>query len=172
MKKTLTTYQLRNKAKIIVFKAVNTLALSQTRCNIIAMQDNNNGANIKNRSCSTKSQTAKPEEVFTMKKLTILFCCVPIVLFSCFTCAMTPDNTSAIIRKNAQNTESHPTLSVAENTPYIIVPDENNQIIIPAGKILIMPEKDAKKIITLVVNYTDIREAKRITKVSDGFILE
>ncbi|EAA7552261.1 hypothetical protein A6858_02965 [Salmonella enterica] len=107
-----------------------------------------------------------------MKKRTILFYCVPALLFSCFTCAMTPDNTSAIIRKNAQNTESHPTLSVAENTPYIIVPDENNQIIIPAGKILIMPEKDAKKIITLVVNYTDIREAKRITKVSDGFILE
>lgn len=107
-----------------------------------------------------------------MKKLTILFCCVPALLFSCLTCAMTPDNTSAIIRKNAQNTESHPALSVAENTPYIIAPDENNQIIIPAGKILIMPENDARSIVTLAVNYTGIREAKRITKVSEGFILE
>lgn len=107
-----------------------------------------------------------------MKKLTILFCCVPAFLFSCFTCAMTPDNTSAIIRKNAQNTEFHPTISVAENTPYIIAPDENNQIIIPAGKTLIMLKKDARYIITRVVNYTGIREANRITKVSDGFILE
>ncbi|ENE1198088.1 hypothetical protein ABM196_001804 [Salmonella enterica] len=107
-----------------------------------------------------------------MKKRTILFYCVPALLFSCFTCAMTPDNTSAIIRKNAQNTESHPTLSVAENTPYIIAPDENNQIIIPAGKTLIMPENDARNIVTLAVNYTDIREASRITKVSDEFILE
>ncbi|ENP5332991.1 hypothetical protein ACDS27_002449 [Salmonella enterica] len=85
---------------------------------------------------------------------------------------MTPDNTSAIIRKNVQNTESHPTLSVAEKTPYIIAPDENNQIIIPAGKTLIMPENDARNIVTLAVNYTGIQEAKRITKVSDGFILE
>lgn len=107
-----------------------------------------------------------------MKKRTILFCCVPIVLFSCFTCAMTPDNTSAIIRKNAQNTEPHPPLSVAENTPYIIAPDENNQIIIPAGKVLIMRENGARNIVTLAVNYTGIREANRITKVSDGFILE
>ncbi|EAN7943767.1 hypothetical protein EOG18_11540 [Salmonella enterica] len=107
-----------------------------------------------------------------MKKLTILFYCVPALLFSCFTCAMTPDNTSAIIRKNAQSTESHLPLSVAENTPYIIAPDKNNQIIIPAGKVLIMPENDARNIVTLAVNYTGIREASRITKVSDGFILE
>lgn len=107
-----------------------------------------------------------------MKKLTVLFCCVPALLFSCFTCAMTPDNTSAIIRKNAQNTEPHPSFFVAENTPYIIAPDENNQIIIPAGKTLIMPENDARNIITLAVNYTGLREASRITKVSDGFVLE
>lgn len=107
-----------------------------------------------------------------MKKRTILFYCVPALLFSCFTCAMTPDNTSAIIRKNAQNTEPHQFFSVAENTPYIIAPDENNQIIIPAGKTLIMPKNDARNIVTLAVNYTDIREASRITKFSDGFILE
>ena len=85
---------------------------------------------------------------------------------------MTPDNTSAVIRKNAQNTESRSSLSVAENTPYIIKPDDNNHIIIPAGKSLIISENDDRNIITLVVNYTGIREANRITNVSDGFVLE
>lgn len=107
-----------------------------------------------------------------MKNLTILFYCVSALLFSCFTYAMTPDNISSIVRKNAQNTESHPSLSVAENTPYIITPDDNNHIIIPAGKSLIIPGNDDGNIIALVVNYTGIREANRITNVSDGLVLE
>ncbi|MHA6309214.1 hypothetical protein [Hafnia paralvei] len=107
-----------------------------------------------------------------MKKIMILFYCIPALLFSCFTCAMTPDNTTGIIRKNAQHTELHPSFSAAENTPYLITPDDNNHIIIPAGKSLIISENDDRNIITLVVNYTGIREANRITKVSGGIILE
>ncbi|EAM8050290.1 hypothetical protein OLI18_000985 [Salmonella enterica] len=107
-----------------------------------------------------------------MKKSTIWFYCAPALLFSCFTCAMTPDNTSAIIRKNTQNTVPHPHISVAESTPYLLTPDDKNRIVIPAGKTLVMPEKDARSIITLVVNYRGIQESNRITKTSNGFILE
>ncbi|ECI0980894.1 hypothetical protein GTE46_005528 [Salmonella enterica subsp. enterica] len=107
-----------------------------------------------------------------MKKSTVWFYCAPALLFSCFTCAMTPDNTSAIIRKNTQNTLPNPHISVAESTPYLLTPDDNNRIVIPAGKTLVMPEKDARSIITLVVNYRGIQESNRITKTSNGFILE
>lgn len=107
-----------------------------------------------------------------MKKLTVLFYCAPVLLFSCFTCAMTPDNTAAAIRKNAQNATPLPSISVAKNEPHIMTPDNNNRVIIPAGKTLIMPENEARNIISQVVNYNDIQESHRIAKVSDTFILE
>ncbi|HAF2128032.1 TPA: hypothetical protein G9F27_002176 [Salmonella enterica] len=107
-----------------------------------------------------------------MKKLTALFYCAPVLLFSHLTCAMTPDNTAAVIRKNAQNATPHPSISVAKNEPHIMTPDNNNRIIIPAGKTLIMPENDTRNIITQVVNYNGIQESHRIAKVSDTFILE
>ncbi len=106
-----------------------------------------------------------------MKKLTALFYCAPVLLFPCFTCAMTTDNTAAVIRKNIQNATPPPSISVAKNEPHIMTPDNNNRVIIPAGKTLIMPKNDARSIITQVVNYNGIQESHRIAKVSDTFIL-
>ncbi|EDX0048810.1 hypothetical protein GT185_001749 [Salmonella enterica] len=107
-----------------------------------------------------------------MKTLTVLFYCTPVLLFSCFTCAMVPHNTADIIRQNIRNTVHHPSISVAENTPYLMTPDDNNRVVIPAGKTLIMLENNARNIITHMVNYNGIREAQKIKTAGDTFILE
>ncbi|EBH1515031.1 hypothetical protein CBX60_03990 [Salmonella enterica subsp. enterica serovar Pensacola] len=107
-----------------------------------------------------------------MKTLTVLFYCTPVLLFSCFTCAMVPHNTADTIRQNIQNTVHHPSISVAENTPYLMTPDDNYRVVIPAGKTLIMPENNARNIITHMVNYSNIPEAGRIKTANNVFTLE
>ncbi|EAO2671028.1 hypothetical protein E2U79_08460 [Salmonella enterica] len=114
----------------------------------------------------------KPEEVLAMKKLTVSLCCSPLLLFSCLTCAMVPHNTADIIRQNTQNTAPHPSISVAESTPYLMTLDNNDRGVIPAGKTLIMPENNARNIITHMVNYSGVTEARKIKKAGDTFILE
>ncbi|EEN2845718.1 hypothetical protein G5C99_003447 [Salmonella enterica] len=107
-----------------------------------------------------------------MKKLTVSLCCSPLLLFSCLTCAMVSHNTTDIIRQNTQNTAPHPSISVAENTPYLMTLDDNDRSVIPAGKTLIMPENNARNIITHMVNYSGVTEARKIKKAGDIFILE
>ncbi|EAV3689544.1 hypothetical protein E2W85_21220 [Salmonella enterica] len=72
-----------------------------------------------------------------MKKFTIPFYCT-LTLFSAYTCAMTPDNIAATIRNNAQEAMSPSPSVSAENKPYTLKPD-NNRVIIPAGRTLMMP---------------------------------
>lgn len=107
-----------------------------------------------------------------MKRLTVLFYCIPALLFSCFACAMTPDNTAAVIRKNAQHAAPHPSISVREDKPYLITLDNNNHILIPADKNLVMPDNDARNIITHVVNYNNISESQRMIKTGSIVMLE
>ncbi|EEP0996116.1 hypothetical protein HAY25_003130 [Salmonella enterica] len=107
-----------------------------------------------------------------MKRLMISFYCIPVLLFSFFACAMTPDNITSAIRRNVQNTAPRPPVHAAENTPYIMVINNENQVIIPAGKILIMPAGDALNITTHVVNYTGISEARSMMKTGDTFTLQ
>lgn len=107
-----------------------------------------------------------------MKKLTVSLCCSPLLLFSCLTCAMVSHNTTDIIRQNTQNTAPHPSISVAESTPYLMTLDDNDRGVIPAGKTLIMPENNARNIITHMVNYSGITETRKIKTAGDTFILE
>ncbi|HAF1607927.1 TPA: hypothetical protein G8M64_002181 [Salmonella enterica] len=107
-----------------------------------------------------------------MKRLMISFYCIPVLLFSFFACAITPDNITSAIRRNVQNTAPHPPASIAENTPYLMVMNNKNQVIIPAGKILIMPAGDALNTITHVVNYTGISEARSMIKTGNTFTLQ
>lgn len=105
-----------------------------------------------------------------MKKFTIPFYCT-LTLFSAYTCAMTPDNTAAIIRNNAQTATSHYPSVSADNKPYTLKLD-NNRVIIPAGMTLIMPPDEAKNIITHMVNYNGIQEANNMITKDNTFILE
>lgn len=107
-----------------------------------------------------------------MKKLTVSLCCSPLLLFSCLTCAMASHNTADIIRQNTQNTAPHPSISVAESTPYLMTLDNNDRGVIPAGKTLIMTGNNARNIITHMVNYSGITEARKIKTAGDTFILE
>ncbi|EJY9247983.1 hypothetical protein OHR01_002669 [Salmonella enterica] len=105
-----------------------------------------------------------------MKKFTIPFYCT-LILFSAYTCAMTPDNTAATIRNNAQATMSHHPSVSTDIKPYTLKLD-NNRVIIPAGRTLMMPPDEAKNIITHMVNYNGIQEAGNIIISGDMFILE
>lgn len=107
-----------------------------------------------------------------MKSSMISFYCMPVLLFSFFASAMAPDNITSAIRRNVQHAAPHPPTHVAEYTPYLIVMNNENQVIIPAGKKLIMPEDNAMNIITHVVNYTGISESRSMIKSGDIFNLQ
>ncbi|EDS7590103.1 hypothetical protein AAQ05_005600 [Salmonella enterica subsp. diarizonae] len=105
-----------------------------------------------------------------MKKFTIPFYCT-LILSSSYTCAMMPDNTAATIRNNAHIVTPHQPSISTDSKPYTLKLD-NNQVIIPAGKTLMMPPDEAKNIITYMVNYNGIQEASKITTANNEFILK
>ncbi|EFR6822086.1 hypothetical protein HYF16_003842 [Salmonella enterica] len=105
-----------------------------------------------------------------MKKFMIPFY-FTLFVFSSHSSAMPPDNTAAVIRKNALNVAPHLTARVTDNTPYTLKTD-NGRVVIPAGKTLAMPENEARNVIIHMVNYNGLQEARRIKSDGDTFILE
>lgn len=122
-----------------------------------------------------------------MKKLTIPFYCT-LILFSSYICAMTPDNTAnvirkmtpdntaAVIRKSAQTVAPHLRSMSKESEPYTLKVDNDDHVIIPAGKPFIMPPDEARdelrNVITHMVNCSGLQQARAIKVVSNVFILE
>lgn len=106
-----------------------------------------------------------------MKKTHIMFCALFTVLFSGFACAGIQENTSALIRKNAEN-KSQMTSMRAKNEPYLLSINSNEQVIIPAGKSLKISENNGQDIIYKIVNYTTIQESQKIFKSGSDFVLE
>ncbi|ENU7734492.1 hypothetical protein ACE3YX_000987 [Salmonella enterica] len=105
-----------------------------------------------------------------MKKLTIPLY-FTLAVFSSYTCAVTPDNRAGVIRKNAQ-TVAPLQLSVdIKSKPYSLELD-NNMVVIPAGRKLTMPPDEARNIITHMVNYNGIQEARKIKLSGNIFTLE
>ncbi|EIR3572667.1 hypothetical protein LWW51_004794 [Salmonella enterica] len=106
-----------------------------------------------------------------MKKLTIPLY-FTLIVFSSYTCAITPDNRAGVIRKNAQTVAPlRPSVDI-KSKPYSLELDNNNMVVIPAGRILTIPQDEARNIITHMVNYNGIKEARRIKPDGDTFILE
>ncbi|ECA3795598.1 hypothetical protein EKG95_28255 [Salmonella enterica subsp. enterica serovar Aqua] len=106
-----------------------------------------------------------------MKMLTIPLY-FTLAVFSSYTCAVTPDNRADVIRKNAQTVAPlQPSVDI-KIKPYSLELDNNKMVVIPAGRALTMPQGEARKIITHMVNYNGIQESGKI-KISDNmFILE
>ncbi|ECJ9600199.1 hypothetical protein FQP43_20585 [Salmonella enterica] len=106
-----------------------------------------------------------------MKKLTIPLY-FTLAVFSSYTCAVTPDNRSDVIRKNAQTVAPLQHSVDIKSKPYSLDLGDNNMVVIPAGRTLTMPQNEARNIIAHMVNYNDIQEARRINSDGDTFTLE
>ncbi|EHC5871732.1 hypothetical protein JR782_002511 [Salmonella enterica subsp. enterica serovar Eastbourne] len=105
-----------------------------------------------------------------MKKLTIPLY-FTLAVFSSYTCAVTPDNRAGVIRKNAQTVAPlQPSVDI-KSKPYSLELD-NNMVVIPAGRKLTMPPDEARNIITHMVNYNGIQEARKIKSSGNIFTLE
>lgn len=105
-----------------------------------------------------------------MKNVKNAFSCT-LMLFSFYACGMAPDETSAIIRKNAQKPELHQSVSEATSAQYTLKLN-NNRVFIPAAKLLVMPRNEDNYIITHMVNYSDIQEARELKHSGSTFTLE
>lgn len=106
-----------------------------------------------------------------MKNLTIPLY-FTLAVFSSYTCAVTPDNRAGVIRKNAQTIAPlRPSVDIKSKS-YPLELDNNDMVVIPAGRTLTMPQNEARNIIAHMVNYNGIQEARRIKSDGDTFILE
>lgn len=107
-----------------------------------------------------------------MKTICILFCSLSTILFSGFSFASTPENTASIIRNNI-SLQPYTTPSLkAKNERWFLEVNSDNRVIIPAGKSLQINTNTAQDISYHIVNYSIIKEARRMIMKSSYFIIE
>ncbi|EDV9210591.1 hypothetical protein JHW06_004421 [Salmonella enterica subsp. enterica serovar Infantis] len=150
-----------------MISTLNTLALEKTYRIFLSSPVKKQGNNIH----SDIIHPGTSEEALIMKNLTIPLY-FTLAVFSSYTCAVTPDNRAGVIRKNAQTVAPlRPSVDIKSKS-YPLELDNNDMVVIPAGRTLTMPQNEARNIIAHMVNYNGIQEARRIKSDGDTFILE